>query len=95
MVTKFDVLRVFAFTEQAMVPPYAKLATLTASEIMSRDVITVAPDAPLTRVLQNMVELRMRSLPVVDGTRLLGIIAREDIVRALRNAFTREATLAR
>jgi len=90
MVTKFDVLRVFAFTGQTIVPPYAELARLTAGQIMSRDVVTFAPDAPMTRVLQTIVDFRMRSFPVVDGGRLFGMIAREDAVRALRNAFAKE-----
>ena len=38
-------------------------------------------------LLQLMVEHRIRSLPVTDGeNRLAGIIAREDIVRALAAA---------
>lgn len=91
-VTKFDVLHVFVFTEQALVPPYATLAKLSVGQIMSRDIVTVSPEDPMTRVLQKMVELRMRSFPVVEGARLLGMIAREDVVRALRNAFARAAS---
>jgi CBS-domain-containing membrane protein len=56
MVTKFDVLRIFIFTPQQIVPSYAELQKLTAGQIMTRDVITFAPDAPLTRVLQTLVD---------------------------------------
>jgi len=54
---------------------------------MTKEVIDVQPDAPLTRVLQLMVTVKARSLPVRgrDG-RLVGMISREDIMRALKEA---------
>jgi CBS domain-containing protein len=33
-----------------------------------------------------MVEYRIRSIPVIDGTSLAGIIAREDVLKALTAA---------
>jgi CBS domain-containing protein len=48
-------------------------------------VVHVEPDVPLTRVLQLMVNLKTRSFPVLDRERrLVGIISREDVMRALR-----------
>jgi len=83
MVTKFDVLKVFVFTPRAVIPPYEELSRRTAAQIMTRNVITFAPEAPLTRVLQTLVDFRVKSFPVLDGPRLAGIIARQDVVRAL------------
>jgi CBS domain-containing protein len=86
VVTKFDVLKAFVFTPQSVVPRYEELSQRPAAEIMSREVLTFPPEAPLTRVLQTLVDWRVKSFPVVDGDRLVGIIAREDVVRALRDA---------
>jgi CBS domain-containing protein len=86
MVTKFDILKVFAFTLNTVVPRYDELSRLTAGQIMTRSLITFSPEAPLTRVLQTLVEYRVKSFPVVEGGRLVGIIAREDVVRALHAA---------
>ncbi len=86
VVTKFDVLKAFIFTPQAVVPPYQELSRRTAAEIMTRKVITFSPEASLTRVLQTLVDARVKSFPVLDAGRLVGIIAREDVVRALRDA---------
>lgn len=86
VVTKFDVLKAFIFTPQTVVPPYQELSRRTAAEIMTRKVITFLPEAPLTRVLQTLVDARVKSFPVLDAGRLVGIIAREDVVRALRDA---------
>jgi CBS domain-containing protein len=36
--------------------------------------------------LQKLVDTRVKSFPVVEAGRVVGIIAREDVVRALRDA---------
>jgi CBS domain-containing protein len=87
IVTKFDLLKCFAFTPNQMVPRYADLMNRTVADVMTPEFIYVRPDTKLTRVLQLMVEHRIRSVPVIDdGHRLAGIIAREDILRALADA---------
>jgi CBS domain-containing protein len=84
IVTKFDLLRCFAFTPSQIVPRYADLMKRTVADVMTSDFICVRPETRLTRVLQLMVEHRLRSIPVIDGDqKLAGIIAREDILRAL------------
>jgi CBS domain-containing protein len=84
IVTKFDLLKCFAFTPSQMVPRYADLMNRTVADVMTSEFIYVRPDTKLTRVLQLMVEHRIRSIPVIDSDhRLAGIIAREDILRAL------------
>jgi len=91
VVTKFDVLKAFAFTPQSVVPCYEEISRRTAAEIMTREILTFSPEAPLTRVLQTLIDSRVKSFPVVDGGQLVGIIAREDVVRALRDASERSA----
>lgn len=87
IVTKFDMLKCFAFTPSQMLPRYEDLMSRKVADMMTTEFIYVRPDTKLTRVLQLMVEYRLRSLPVTDGeNRLVGIIAREDIVRALAAA---------
>jgi CBS domain-containing protein len=85
IVTKFDFLRAFAFTTGQMVPHYDELMQRTVAEVMTEAVVHVEPTAPLTRVLQLMVSLKTRSFPVIGpGRQLLGIITREDVMRALK-----------
>lgn len=84
VVTKFDALKCFAFTPSQMVPRYDDLMNRTVADIMISAFIYVSADTKLTRVLQLMVEHRIRSIPVIDrDQRLSGIIAREDVLRAL------------
>lgn len=84
IVTKFDVLKCFAFSPSQMMPRYADLMKKTVGDVMISDFIYVHPDTKLTRVLRLMSEHRIRSLPVIEGnSRLVGIIAREDVLKAL------------
>ena len=85
VVSKFDHLACFVFTPAHMMPRYDDLMKRTVTDIMTSDFIYVGTDTRLTRVLQLMVDHRIRSMPVIDGDqRLAGIISREDVMRALR-----------
>jgi len=84
LVTKFDLLKCFAFTPNQMMPRYDDLMERTVADIMTSAYIYVGADTRLTRVLQLMVEHRIRSIPAIDSDhRLVGIVAREDVLRAL------------
>jgi CBS domain-containing protein len=84
IVTKFDLLKCFVFTPSQMLPPYEQLMNRTVGDAMTSDFIYVRTDTKLTRVLQLMIDHRIRSLPAIDNNqRLAGIIARRDVLRAL------------
>jgi len=83
LVTKFDLLKCFIFTPNQMIPRYEDLMNRTVADIMTPDFIYVGTDTRLTRVLQLMVDHRIRSVPVIENDRLAGVIAREDVMRAL------------
>ena len=59
----------------------------TVGEVMSRDVITVAPDKPLRDAAQLMHDRKVQRLPVVDASgKVIGILTRGDIVRDLASS---------
>lgn len=89
IVTKFDFLRNFIFTTETVLPHYEELMRRRLREIMRRQVATVDPDMALTRVLQMMVDMTIKSFPVVSDGKVVGIISREDVIRALRRAVGR------
>ena len=85
VVSKFDHLACFIFTPAHMMPRYHDLMRRTVADIMTPEFIYVGTDTRLTRVLQLMVDHRIRSMPVIDvDQRLAGIVSREDVMRALR-----------
>lgn len=86
IVTKLDFLRNFIFTPASVMPHYDVLMQRRLTEIMRSEVVSVDPDLPLTRVLQMMVDLSSKSFPVVVDAHVVGIISREDMIRALRRA---------
>lgn len=86
VVTSLDLLRAFAFPEDTILPRFSDVMARPVSSVMSRDAQTVCPRTPLTRVLQKLVDSRNKSFPVLDGDRVVGIVAREDVMLALRRA---------
>jgi CBS domain-containing protein len=86
VLSKLDVLRAFRFTPRSKLPPYDEIMAQPAREAMTTRPECMSPAEPLTRVLQHMVESGHKSFPVLDAGRLVGVVSREDVVRALRAA---------
>ena len=97
LVTSLDLLSAFRFSPDSMLPPYAEIMRRPVSSVMVREPEVVQPRTPLSRALEKMVRTRNKSFPVVDphGNRLVGVVAREDIMRALRRADAGEKPSAR
>ena len=53
----------------------------TLGDIASTDLVTVAPDDDLEHALELMGGNQVRRLPVVQGDRLIGIVAQADVAR--------------
>ncbi|GAB6861875.1 CBS domain-containing protein [Haloplanus litoreus] len=65
----------------------AKHAGRPISEVMTTDVVTVTPDTDLDTILDLLAddERDINRLPVVEDDRLVGIVARQDVLRAIRD----------
>lgn len=75
VVTEADILRVLSEGKA--------LETLTAGDIMTEKPATVDVEAPITEVIQILQEHRILRVPVTERGRLVGIISRSDIIRAV------------
>jgi CBS domain-containing protein len=60
----------------------------TVDQHMTRELITVDADDPISRVADLCIVHRVRRLPVMKNGRLVGLIARRDVLRALRGCPT-------
>lgn len=60
-----------------------KIAALTVAQAMTPDPVTVQPDNRLETVAALMVDNNFHTLPVIEGSRLAGIIGKEDVLRTL------------
>jgi CBS-domain-containing membrane protein len=70
---------------------YAGAHAHRVGEVMSREVISVTSEDPLMAAVQLMERWHVKRLPVIDRGRLVGIMSRADLVRALVEKLTRPA----
>lgn len=59
-----------------------RLTAVTAGEAMTTPAVTITPQASIGWAAELMTDLRINRLPVVEEDKLVGIIARADLVRA-------------
>jgi CBS domain-containing protein len=72
------------------------LASYRVGELMTHQPATARGDWPLTKAVTLMVELGVNRLPVLDDDgRVIGILARDDILRALARQARRPASQPR
>ena len=53
----------------------------TVGDICSSDLVTVTPEDDLDQALRTMASAQVRRLPVVEGDRIVGIVAQADVAR--------------
>ena len=58
----------------------------TVADVMHEDPVTCGPDDSLERIATLMHEEKLGRLPVIEGGRLVGIVARGDILRSIMAA---------
>ena len=61
----------------------ATLNDVRVSHVMTWRAQTIPPQAPLAQAAAVMANARIGSLPVVEGTRLVGIVTEHDVLKAL------------
>jgi CBS domain-containing protein len=74
---------IFFLPQETVERIYHHGATLLAREVMTSPVLTVNEDTPLAEVIQLMVNEHINRIPVLRGTKVVGIITRSDLLRAL------------
>jgi CBS domain-containing protein len=60
----------------------------TAGELMTRDVVALPPDADVADVARLMIDHRIKQIPIVEGHRVVGIVARRDLLNVLARTDT-------
>jgi len=66
------------FTEEVR-----KVTARKVGEICTRDVVTCTPDTPVPTVASLMVDNKAHLIPVIDEGRMVGVVARLDIIRSM------------
>ncbi len=58
-----------------------EIREMLVRDVMTKDVLTVAPNTVLSDATGLMVVHRIRRLPVVDDGKIVGVVARRDLLR--------------
>jgi CBS domain-containing protein len=72
---------------------YVKTHGRRVEEVMTRAVESIRPDTAVTELVQLMERRRIKRLPVLDGERLVGIVSRADLMRAVAQILDRGETV--
>lgn len=95
MITEGDLLRRVEFgasgkqigistdTALADLDDYIHGHSWRVGDLMTANVMTVTADTPIGQVARILYDNRIKRLPVVDGNRLVGLISRVDLLRAV------------
>lgn len=83
MVSEFDLLEACLLRPTSMIPHFDEILAMPVSAVMTKDCVSVAPDEALSHVLEKMVPGRLKTVPVVEGDRVVGVIARTDLLTGL------------
>lgn len=89
LISDRDVVRLFGLHDS---PEHEFLATLTAGELMSTNLITTVGTAPLVQAIGLVVDNGIRCLPVVAGERAVGILTATDFNLSLEQLLAAVAT---
>jgi CBS domain-containing protein len=61
----------------------SRISARKVGEICSRELVTCAPETPVSDIARLMSEKKVHLVPVVDGERLVGVVARLDLIRTM------------
>jgi CBS domain-containing protein len=73
---------------------YVHASGRVVREVMTYDVRTVTEDTPLDEIVQKMERYQIKRLPVVRGGKLVGIVTRANLLRALASVVGQTKPIA-
>jgi len=79
--------------EQIQKALFHRLGALTAREIMHTDHYTASPETSFHEIEQAMLERNQRFVPILDGTRVAGVITRTDLLRTWHDDVSQTLSL--
>jgi hypothetical protein len=73
---------------------YVRTHGRKVDDIMTREPVSVAPEAPLDEIVELMERHRIKRVPVIEGDKLVGIVSRADFLRALARRLDAQTAAA-
>lgn len=69
--------------KRAMAHDFLKSHAVKAADVMTKRVVTAAPDLPLGEVASLLEKYRIKRVPIVENGKLVGIVSRANLLQAL------------
>ncbi len=69
--------------ESSIIEEIKMMTATKVGEICTREVITIEEDTPLSEIATIMAEKKVHHLPVVRDDRVVGIVCKKDVVKAI------------
>jgi CBS domain-containing protein len=76
-------IHMFLVTPSGFQKRLEKMLGGTVGEVMTPDPVTISPEMPIKEVAALMDRKKVHTFPVLEGGKLLGIIGKIDLIRAL------------
>lgn len=73
----------FLTSDDTLLAEYVRTRGRQARDVMSTDVVTVPPDAPIATIAEIMASRHIKRLPIVQGGKVVGSVSRANLVQAL------------
>ncbi len=70
-------------SEQSLERDLKRITAQTAAELASKDVVIISPGETVSRAAELMSIHKLHAIPVVDGKKVVGMVSRIDIIRAM------------
>ena len=70
------------------------VAKVRVADIMSKILTTADPETPIEVAVQRMVNHKIRRLPILEGTKIVGIITVTDLAKHLRTTLLLEGAMS-
>lgn len=72
---------------RSMAAEFVKTHGLTAGDVMTTEVVTMAPETPLSEIADAMERHGCKRIPIVEKGQILGIVSRANLVQALASGM--------
>lgn len=82
VISLFDWI-IYLESEKKFEKELKRMTARTVGEIYTKDVLTIKPSTPVSEIADTMSNRRIHALPVVDEGKLVGIVARIDLIRSM------------
>jgi len=72
--------------DETLAAEYVKSHALRVADVMTRNVVTTTPDAPLHEIAALLEKNSIKRVPVIENGHLVGIVSRANLVQAVASA---------